>query len=112
MLEGEEAFDSYFSSIMASGRDKDILHEQAIAVLDDRRLLGDVNLVFTFNSIIPIRMRLRQNPAKYREVQWKQDEDALDIGGILYNNPNVHVKKIGILAQEIAEIREEFENAK
>ena len=61
---------------------------------------------------IAIRMRLRQNPAKYREVQWKQDEDALDIGGILYNNPNVHVKKIGILAQEIAEIREEFENAK
>ena len=30
----------------------------------------------------------------------------------LYNNPNVQVKKIGILAQEIAEIREEFENAK
>ena len=83
MLEGEEAFDSYFSSIMASGRDKDILREQAIAVLDDRRLLGDVDLVFTFNSIIPIRMRLRQNPAKYRDVQWKQDEDALDIGGIL-----------------------------
>ncbi len=110
LYKGDPSFDSFFSSIAASTRDKELLREQAIAVLDDKRLLADTDLVFTFNSVIPIRMKMRHTPAKYKDIQWKQDEDALDIEGILYANPSVFVKKVGMLTQDLATIRAEFDN--
>lgn len=108
--EGEESFESYFSSIAVSAKDKELLKEQAIAVLDDRRLIGDTDLVFTFNSVIPIRMRMRLTPAKYRDIQWNQEQEALGLGGVLYNNPNVHVKKLGMLIEDLSIIRAEFDS--
>lgn len=110
LYKGDPSFDSFFSSIAASTRDKELLREQAIAVLDDKRLLADTDLVFTFNSVIPIKMKMRHTPAKYKDIQWKQDEDALDIGGVLYANPSVLVKKVGILTQDLAVIRAEFDS--
>ena len=106
---GDEAFNAYFATLVASARDKELLHDQAIAVLDDKRFFGDTDLVFTFNSIIPVKMRMRQTPAKYKDIQWNQEEEALSIGSILYSNPNVYVKKIGIIVQDMATIRAEFE---
>lgn len=109
LFDGEEAFDVYFSSVAANTKDKELLRKQAIAVLDDRRFIRDTDLVFTFNSVIPIKLRMRQTPAKYRDIQWKQDEEALSIGSTLFNNPNVYVKKIGKLAQDLAAIRAEYD---
>ena len=60
-------------------------------------------------GITQIRTKLRCSPAKYKDIQWNQEEEALDIGGVLYNNPYVHVKKIGMLTQDLAEIRAEFD---
>ena len=102
-------FDAYFTPIALNSKDTDLMREQAIAVLDDKRWVADTDLVFTFNSIIPIRTKLRCSPAKYKDIQWNQEEEALDIGGVLYNNPYVHVKKIGMLTQDLAEIRAEFD---
>ncbi|MBR3362046.1 MAG: hypothetical protein IKG39_11965 [Lachnospiraceae bacterium] len=107
---GSEEFDAYFSSLIATPKDKELLHNQAIAILDDKRFLGDTDLVFTFNSIIPIKMKMRQMPAKYKNIQWNQEEEALDIGGILFNNPNVFVKRVGIIAQDLATLRAEYDN--
>ncbi len=106
---GESDFDAYFSSLVGSAKDKQLLRNKAIAVLDDKRLLADTDLVFTFNSVIPIKMKMRHTPAKYNDIQWRTDEDVLDIGGLLYNNPNILTKKLGILSQDLAEIRAEFD---
>ncbi len=110
LFEGDDTFDDYFSSIAAKTKDKELLRKQAIAVLDDRRFIGDTDLVFTFNSIIPVKMKMRQTPAKYRDIQWNQDEEALSIGNILFSNPNVFVKKLGVLAQDLAVIRSEYDS--
>lgn len=59
---------TYFSSMVAMSSDKELLREQALAVLDDKRLLNDIDLIFTFNSVIPIKMKIRHNPAKYKDV--------------------------------------------
>ena len=48
-------------------------------------------------------------PAKYKDIQWNQEEEALDIGGVLFNNPNVFAKRVGIIAQELATIRAEYD---
>lgn len=107
---GQSEFDTYFSSIAANSSDKELLKEQAIAVIDDRRLIGDTDLVFTFNSVIPIKLRFRHTPAKYKDIQWNQEEEGLTVGGVIYSNPNIHVKKVGILVQELATIRAEYDN--
>lgn len=110
LFSGSEEFEAYFNSIVGNANDKDLLRNQAIAVVDDKRFLGDTDLVFTFNSVIPIKMKLRHTPARYDEIQWKQEQEALDMNGSLFNNPNMFVKKLGILLQDIAEIRREFDD--
>ena len=110
IFKGDPSFDAFFTPIAISPKDTELLREQAIAVLDDKRTLMDIDLVFTFNSVIPIRTKFRCSPAKYKDIQWKQDEEALDIGGVLYNIPPVYAKKVGMLTQDLAEIRAEFDS--
>lgn len=106
---GDDAFEAYCNAIVG-GTNRESIKSRAIAIIDDKQVLGDTDLIFTFNSVIPIKTKFIHTPSKYKEIQWNNDEEALDIGGLLYRNANVNVKKVGMLIQDIAEIRKEYEN--
>ncbi len=105
---GDEGFNTYFSSKGIIGKIKDKYYEKALAILDDKRRINDIDLIFTVNSVIPIKSKVPKSPVGYKHVKWNDEEKALDLDGLSYKNPNVNTLKLAKLVENLETIRAEY----
>ena len=98
---GEKSFNVYFDRSSTNVR---YYKSDVIAVLDDKTLLFDKDLLFTANGIIIVEHNGVKEICQYDSVEINKNADKLIIGSVDYRHNNIDAKDMYAAMVELKQI--------